>query len=403
MHIAFWSPGWPLQAFQNGIVTYVHSMKLELERRGHRVSVFTREVPELWEAGREDDRIYVARPTRWRRLLSRLLHPRFSLERELFGFAAVIAEEIKRVDRIDPIDVIEMEESFGWFAEVARRSGIPLVVKLHGPAFLSLVGTELTSDLARSKIAEEGKALSKARIIVSPCLLTLADTIKRYSLRPEIALHVVNPIVSSADLPIWNLQGCDRETILFVGRFDVRKGGDIVLKAFSHLYAARPSAKLIFVGPDVGIPGEDGKLLHFAAYCASQLGNNVGRSIDFRGPMGSREIAVLRTQAMVTVVASRWENQGYTALEAMLQGCPVVSTDAGGCSELVSDGVNGLLARSEDSLNFAAKIAWLLENPMNCEALGRAARLHVLESHSASSVASAMLNIYQRSMNPEIA
>ena len=35
MHIAFWSPSWPLQKNHNGIVTYTDQMKRELEARGH--------------------------------------------------------------------------------------------------------------------------------------------------------------------------------------------------------------------------------------------------------------------------------------------------------------------------------------------------------------------------------
>ena len=36
MHIAFWSPSWPLQKNHNGIITYTDQMKRELEARGHR-------------------------------------------------------------------------------------------------------------------------------------------------------------------------------------------------------------------------------------------------------------------------------------------------------------------------------------------------------------------------------
>ena len=61
------------------------------------------------------------------------------------------------------------------------------------------------------------------------------------------------------DTPLWHLDTCDKNTILFVGRFDVRKGADIVLKAFRLILKAFPSAKLIFVGPDVGLPGANGR------------------------------------------------------------------------------------------------------------------------------------------------
>ena len=41
MHIALFSPGWPLELFHNGIVTFVHAMRPELEALGHR-DAFTR-------------------------------------------------------------------------------------------------------------------------------------------------------------------------------------------------------------------------------------------------------------------------------------------------------------------------------------------------------------------------
>ena len=43
--------------------------------------------------------------------------------------------------------------------------------------------------------------------------------------------------------------------------------------------------------------------------------------------MSNQEVTKLRTRCMVTVIGSRWENPGYTLLEAMLQGCPVVCTE----------------------------------------------------------------------------
>ena len=135
------------------------------------------------------------------------------------------------------------------------------------------------------------------------------------------------------DTPMWRLEGCERDTILFVGRFDQRKGADIILRAFLIVLNSRPDLKLIFVGPDHGLPGPDGKKVQFAAYCDSLFGADLRGRVDFRGRMPNREIAELRTRAMVTVVASRWENQSYAVLETMFQGCPLVSTDAGGCPE----------------------------------------------------------------------
>ena len=98
---------------------------------------------------------------------------------------------------------------------------------------------------------------------------------------------------------------------------------------------------------------------------------------------------------MVTLIASRWENQGYTVLEAMYQGCPVVSTDAGGSPESVKNGVTGRLARSEDPYDFALQICSMLEDPESAEAIGQTARQHVIANHSAEKVAAETLEMYR--------
>jgi glycosyltransferase involved in cell wall biosynthesis len=181
-----------------------------------------------------------------------------------------------------------------------------------------------------------------------------------------------------------------------VGRFDLRKGADVMLKAFLLVLKSRPDMKLIFVGPDSGLPAADGMRIQFAAYRDSLFPTELRSRVDFRGRMANHEIANLRARAMMTVIPSRWENQGYTLLEAMLQGCPVVSTDAGGCPESVIDGVTGRLAKSEDPQDFAVQICAMLDDPLAAEAMGLAARRHVMEHHSATRVAASTLEMYQR-------
>ena len=393
MHIAFWSPAWPIEKFNNGIITYVHWMKRELERQGHRVSVFTREV----DGSVRDPTVYrvEGRPF-WDRVKRRLSGTPPTIEQDIFNYSAASAARLQQVHRRDPIDVVEMEESFGWFADVSAQIGLPVLVKLHGPAFLSLVENELTTSFGKEKIEREGQALRRASVIISPSQRTLSETIDRYRLTPKYQRHIVNPLTMDQDTPLWRLENCDRNAILFVGRFDLRKGADIALRAFLLALEERPNLKLIFVGPDNGLSMPDGTRAHFNAYCDSLFPKSLRDNVDYRGRLSNREIAELRTKAMVTLVASRWENQGYTVLEAMYQGCPVVSTDAGGCPESVIDGVTGRLARSEDPNDFAVQICSMLEDPERAEAIGQTARQHVIANHAAEKVAAETLEMYRK-------
>jgi glycosyltransferase involved in cell wall biosynthesis len=307
-----------------------------------------------------------------------------------------IADSMNKVHRRDPIDVIEMEESYGWFADVGRITKIPVVVKLHGPAFMSMVGSELNTAFAREKIEREGAALALANAIVAPSVDTLTRTIAKYKLTPRMARQINNPLMLEQGTPIWQLGKCEPHTVLFVGRFDLRKGADVVLGAFALLARKRTNLRLIFVGPDIGIPDRSGHLVGFRSYCAANLDADVAGRIDYRGRMSNQEICELRTKAMVTVVASRWESQGYTALEAMLQGCPIVCSDAGALPESVVDGSTGLLAASESPEMFAQQIGALLDDPVAAANLGRRARLYVETAHSPQVVARDSLALYTK-------
>ena len=392
MHVALWSPAWPLEKFQNGIVTYVHWMKIELERRGHQVSVFTT----FLDASGAGPGIHPVRTTLTERLWRRLTGGHRKSATAVYGYDAEIASVIRRVHRRNPIDVIEMEESFGWCAEVRQRTGLPMLVKLHGPAFLSMVGEELDSPAGRERIRRETLALRNCPFIVSPSQLTLEQTIKQYELQHVDTSVVVNPLTMADSTPLWQLDCCDRDCLLFVGRFDLRKGADVALQAFRILLDNRPHLKLVFVGPDAGWTEADGSTVRFASYVERLFPEALRDRVDFRGRMPNQEIAQLRTRAMATIIASRWENQSYALLEAMYQGCPVVSTDAGGCPESIQQGVSGWLAHSGDPQSFASRLEAILEDPQAAAAMGRAAREHVRSLHSAAAVADRTLAAYGR-------
>ncbi len=390
LHIALWSPAWPLAQYQNGIITYVHWMRPALEALGHRVSIFAGEVA----SDQANSEVYPIRRRIGERVSRWLLGKKRSAAEDIFLFSRLISADILRVHRRDPIDVLEMEESFGWHAYIAQRTGIPVLVRLHGPAFLSLIDEELRTDFGKERIEREGAALRLAKAIVSPCRATLLQTLERHNVTSRHAYHVVYPVALHQDTALWDLANCDRNTILFVGRFDLRKGADVVLRAFKLALREHRELRLVFVGPDLGLPSPNG-LIHFEQYLQGLLSPEFRSRVEYRGRMSNQEVTKLRTRCMVTVIGSRWENPGYTLLEALLQGCPVVSTDAGGCPEHIVHEVTGRLARSEDPTSFATEMLAIINDPVSAARLGEAGRRSVLKCNSPHLIAIASVEIYR--------
>ncbi len=79
-------------------------------------------------------------------------------------------------------------------------------------------------------------------------------------------------------------------------------------------------------------------------------------------------------RADMLLVTSKMETFGRIAVEAMLAGCPVISSDAGALPEIIRDGETGLLYRSGDVEHLAFQVRKMAESTsLRNEIIGNAA------------------------------
>lgn len=157
--------------------------------------------------------------------------------------------------------------------------------------------------------------------------------------------------------------------ITHISNFRPLKRVQDVVQAFARVRAAQP-AKLLFIG--------DGPERHAAEVLAEQLG--VHRDTLFLGKVKNPIEALLISDLFM--LPSESESFGLSALEAMAAGVPVVASTAGGISEVVEDGVAGLLCPIGDVDALAAAALHLLSDPERLErfslqALQSANRFHI--------------------------
>lgn len=376
LSIGLGTPSWPLGSEPNGIVTYVATVAPVLAARGHRVSLFT---PELSGPPGEFPVYEIRGEASRRSLAARLL--------DALRYRVAPAATWRALARRDTLrtvltmvaeqrpDVLEMEESFGLAAWVRRACAVPVHVRLHGPWFLNGPAVGAPQDAAfRERVRAEGVGIAEADAVSAPSLDVLERVRARYGLALPDAAVIPNPTLAVLSGDRWRLQDCDTDRILFVGRFDSHKGGDLVIEAFARVLHSRPRTRLTFVGPDrgIGLPGGRTERLHTFVRARLPGALEDGR-IEWLGAQPFSALPSLRRRALVTVVPSRYENHPGTVTEAMTIGCPVVAANVGGIPELVQHGVNGLLHRGGDPQDLAARILDMLRSPSMAERLGRRA------------------------------
>ena len=99
----------------------------------------------------------------------------------------------------------------------------------------------------------------------------------------------------------------------------------------------------------------------------------------------------------VIAVPSRNESFGLVASEAMACSRPVVCFDSCGLKDIVDHKVNGYLAKSFNTSDFAMGILWLMENE-NSKLLSEAARNKVQRLFSEKIVAQQYLDFYKNAI-----
>jgi glycosyltransferase involved in cell wall biosynthesis len=251
--------------------------------------------------------------------------------------------------------------------------------------------------LNRRRSAREGRGIQNAHFITAPSAEVLEAVRSHYGAALTQSRVVPNPLDAAPEADIWGIERCDNDSLLYVGRFDRRKGGDLILFAFRKLAASYPKLRLTFVGPDVGIKG-DGEVSHFERFIRENLPEWCRSRVDFRGQLSHFEIMSLRTKSFATVVASQYEIMPYSVLESMSLGCPTVATAVGGIPELIKDQQNGLLVPSQDVDALAGACARLLDDHALTMRLGRQAWQDCRDLYSSARIAAQTVNAYEEAI-----
>jgi glycosyltransferase involved in cell wall biosynthesis len=388
MKIAFFSPAWPYGS--NGIVSYVRNISEALHNLGHDVFILT--FSATGTIGFENLIVMPTEPktSLLRRFLQKIFPQPKSPEKNHESVARIIANQLIELHKQRQIDIFEIEETFGWCGLIAKLVPLPVIVRLHGP--YAYYG-KWDSVFDHLRATTEGNAIRQAAAITSPSYEVLTATRDYYQLG-DVGSVIPNPVPVPPREIIWSPDSHTPETLLFVGRTDSHKGGDLVLKVFNKLVEIFPNLTLHFVGPDKGfIDAPVGT--SWADYLLANISSTARQRIVYHGTLSPSEISALRRKCAITLAFSRYENFPLTCLEAIAYGAPLVATRVGGIPEIVIQGETGLLADPDNLDNLTATVKSLLDNPQLAIKLGAGARDFCEKTFHPTIVAQHSLDVYQ--------
>lgn len=280
-----------------------------------------------------------------------------------------------------PVTCLDGAAGAGWLWRLRRlveERGIALVhahspyaaagARLALPRRLPLVYTEHDTWPAYRRATAVANALTYGR---NSHVFAVSDRVRGSIRRPRVP---VETLLHGADPRIFG-QAPDRDALRrefgvapgapvigTVANYRPEKGHRHLLAAAVRVREALPEARFVLVG--------GGPLEADVRREARELG--LEGTVVFAAPR--HEAARVAAAFDVFVLASLHEGLPISVLEAMALGRPVVVTDAGGTTEVVTDRVNGLVVPPGDAGALAEGILELLGDPGLAGRLGEAAR-----------------------------
>ncbi|RDI70458.1 glycosyltransferase family 4 protein [Halopelagius longus] len=305
------------------------------------------------------------------------------------AFGAV--RSLRHVDEIAAHDVlhsynVELNPLAGY---LSKAHGVPTVATLNSYDVLpkSAIGVSPKP----SRRAYERIAMPTTGRLVRRCMkeidvfVTLSEASKEVYVRNGFDDHPYEVVPNMRD-PDFEPQARDEPpgsgrsvTLLYVGSLIKEKGVDTLVRSLRHL---DEEYRLDIVGS-----GPEASALRTLA---ADIG--VEDRIDFRGRVPYEEVVTSYASSDVFVHPGRWpEPFGRTILEAMESGLPVVVTDIGGPTEIITD--DELKCSVDDSREMADAIRYARDDAAS---IGSQNKNRVRDEFSPARVTDRMLTVYER-------
>lgn len=247
--------------------------------------------------------------------------------------------------KIQQFDIIHANAEFGCYVKV---SNIPLIVTIHHlvieeayKRYTSLVQKIFYSVVLKPHLK---RTFQKADSIIAVSNYTKREVLKYFDIDPDKISVIHNGIDPELYKPSRvDSHDATRFRLLFTGNLTKRKGADLLTIIMKKL-------------------GNRFQLFVTGGLRESKFKNT--DNIVMLGKLSESDLIKEYNKCDALLFPTRLEGFGYSVLEAMSCGKPVITTDCSSIPELIEDGKNGFLCQTDDVVEFVEKVK-ILANDIN--------------------------------------
>jgi len=220
---------------------------------------------------------------------------------------------------------------------------------------------------------------------------TWAEIFHQYGIERERINIVPLPLFRDGKAEIEESK-VEQGSILFVGWIKPHKGLHVLIQAIPEILRAVPGVKLYVIetGVDDDYKREIMRLVEE---------NELQQSVLFLGKRTPEEVQTFIQKAEIVVVPEQWGIAWPIFLtEAMSWAKPIIASRIGDIPQFIKNGENGLLEDPENSLEFAKKIVWTLEDKEAAAKMGNKAREDVTRICDENRISDELREVYLKHM-----
>lgn len=235
-----------------------------------------------------------------------------------------------------------------------RRLGLydgKLALSFHGSDVTAIENSNLWMKMAWKAYIEQVDAAFSCSKALERKLSRIAPQAKLYTVYNGADIEFLDCVRKPRTGP---------KEILHIGKFEHKKGQDVLLEAFRQLLERGWDVRLTMIGAT-------GPTIDFVQRLANEFGDRVRMLVDIPHDRLSEYFC----DSDLFVLPSRSEPFGIALVEAGAARLPVVASRVGGIPEFLHHGRNALLVEPEDPRGLADAVARVLSDAELADSLAR--------------------------------